>query len=343
MTRQSSFASHRIAAGCCLLVAASGVSAATFTAAVSSSSGNINIGGPTNEDFRQDAFAAAASSSSTSTERNVLGNSDGLGTAGASAWSTSAPGSMRLLTQADAHIVSTNGGGALGQGTASADTSINDSFVVLANGCVVAANCGVGAIGTMTFSIRFDAGFLGGGDYHTSTPEGGTGGYSLFGEWNSGGQVGSGIDGATWLRGAHAELHQSGDPMLSSTNGGAGLQTFTIAFTFGTPVSLSMTAHAVAQAGAIFDFYASQDGNGGSSANAGYATDMSHTIAWNGISAVRDADGALISSFGAFSADTGYDYAQAFAAPVPEPETWALMAAGIAALRLYRRRVGRHA
>lgn len=340
MTRFASSAPLRIAACCCLLAAGSAAAAADFQASATGSSGNINVSGPTDEVFRQDSVAVQASASSTSTERNEASDSSGLATSAASAWSTSAAGGMRLLTQASTRMISTHGGAAGGQATGSADTSMRDSFVVLADGCIVAA-CATGAIGTMTFSVRFDAGFDGGGNYRSSTPDGGNGGWSVLGEWNASGFLGSGIDGAEWFRGAYSALDQRGEPLVTSTGGGAGLGTFTTTFEFGMPISLFMRAHAVSQSGVKFDYYASQDGDGGSSADAGYTTDMSHTIAWNGISEVRDADGAPISGFGAVSADTGYDYARAFAAPVPEPHSWALMAAGLAALRLYRRRVGR--
>lgn len=317
-------------AGFVVLAAASSVAwSADFFASVSSASGNINVSGPTNDDARRNSGGVQASSSSQSTENNPGGFSSGVSNAMSNASGSSSPGGMRLLTQAGVTMLSTNGGAAGGQATASADTSVNDSFVLLASGCTVAANCADGAFGSMQFSIRFDGGFVGGGSYSTSTPEGGNGGYRLLGEWNSAGAVGTDIDRSEWLRGEHSYNDQRGIPQVSSTGGGAGLQTFVMNFTFGSTVSLQMSAHAVSQVGAFFDFYASQGGTGGSSADVGYATDLSHTIAWNGISEVRDASGALVTAFRAVSADSGYDYANGFAAPVPEPQTWALLAAGL--------------
>ncbi len=324
-----------------LALATTGAWAASFTAGVSSASGNIQVSGPTNEDFQQGAGAVQASSSSQSTENNPGGSSSGISNSSSNASSMAAPGGMRLLTNAGVNMLSTNGGAAGGQATGSADASINDSFMLTALGCTVAANCANGAVGTMSFSIRFDANLGGGGTYNTSTPDGGNGGYSVLGEWNASGSAGSGIDGVSWLRGEYSASDQRGMPLTSSTGGGAGLQTFVMSFEFGSTISLQMRAHAVAQAGVGYDFYASQDGNGGSSADAAFTADLGHTIAWNGISEVRDASGALVTNFSARSADSGYDYAQAFAAPVPEPETWALMAAGLVFVVWRRRGSGR--
>ena len=63
---------------------------------------------------------------------------------------------------------------------------------------------------------------------------------------------------------------------------------------------------------------------------AGGQADLAHTIAWGGISNLRDENGQTLSGFTAISASSGYDYVNAFpAAAVPEAETYAMMLAGL--------------
>lgn len=62
---------------------------------------------------------------------------------------------------------------------------------------------------------------------------------------------------------------------------------------------------------------------------AGGQADLRHTIAWGGISNLRDESGQAISGFTAISASSGYDYVNAFPAAVPESETYAMMLAGL--------------
>jgi hypothetical protein len=321
--------------------------AADFSVSVFAASGNIQTGGPTNEDTQTSPTGAATSRSSTSTERYATASDSGTGNAASTGQGSAQAGGLRLLAESSASMVSTNGGAAGGLATGRVDASSNDSFTVLAGSCAVPALCGAGALGTLTFSIRFDASFGGGGTYASSTPGGGNGGWSVLGAWDASGGVFTGVDGTSWLRGDYRAVDQRGQPLVQTTNGGAGVQDFTVAFQFGTPISLQMRANAVSQSSTFFDYYASQDGNGGSSGGAAYVTDLAHTIAWNGIAAIRDASGATVLDFTALSADTGYDYARAYGvavAPVPEPETWALMAAGLAGLgSIARRRQRREA
>ena len=57
-------------------------------------------------------------------------------------------------------------------------------------------------------------------------------------------------------------------------------------------------------------------------------------MTWQGITAVRDQSGLTLTNFSAVDPDSGFN----FASPVPEPETGVLMAIGMAALFLARRK-----
>lgn len=76
----------------------------------------------------------------------------------------------------------------------------------------------------------------------------------------------------------------------------------------------------------------------GGDALAGGQADLSHTIAWGGISDLRDENGQLINGFTALSASSGYDYVNAFPSAVPEPTSAALTLAGLALLGTWVRR-----
>jgi hypothetical protein len=67
-------------------------------------------------------------------------------------------------------------------------------------------------------------------------------------------------------------------------------------------------------------------------------SDMGHSITWAGISAVRDAQGNLLTEYSALSADSGFDYAAPYVSSVPEPGAPALLLAGLAALGFAGRR-----
>lgn len=68
-------------------------------------------------------------------------------------------------------------------------------------------------------------------------------------------------------------------------------------------------------------------------------SDMSHTVAWGGVLALRDADGAPVSGdWSLSSASSSFDYRQAYAAPVPEPGTLAMAVGGLAVVAGWARR-----
>ena len=72
-------------------------------------------------------------------------------------------------------------------------------------------------------------------------------------------------------------------------------------------------------------------------------SDLGHTIAWGGITELRDANNQLVSNFSAFSASSGFDYRNAYVSVVPELPTPALTVLGLGLMGLFslhRRRTG---
>lgn len=108
-----------------------------------------------------------------------------------------------------------------------------------------------------------------------------------------------------------------------------GLHGINITAPFGHTLSISMGGETWASA-------AGGQGRGGDALSGGYA-DLGHTIAWAGISNLRDQNGLAIASYTAISPTSGYDYVTPFASAVPEPAAAALMLAGLAGLAARRR------
>ena len=78
---------------------------------------------------------------------------------------------------------------------------------------------------------------------------------------------------------------------------------------------------------------------GGDMLSGGLA-DLGHTIAWAGITNLRDQNGQAIANYTAISPTSGYDYVTPFASAVPEPASAALMVLGLLGLAAGRRRAG---
>lgn len=57
--------------------------------------------------------------------------------------------------------------------------------------------------------------------------------------------------------------------------------------------------------------------------------DLGNTIAWGGIVSLTDAQGRAVSGFSALSSGSGFDYAAAYVAAVPEPAALLQMLAGL--------------
>lgn len=103
----------------------------------------------------------------------------------------------------------------------------------------------------------------------------------------------------------------------------------TLDFTFGSPFGLSYSMIADSNARSTisaYKFLGAGEANG--------AADMSHTLLWGGIGGVFGANGAAVTDY-SVTALSGFDYRNA--APVPEPATYALLLAGLAAIGCIRR------
>lgn len=81
---------------------------------------------------------------------------------------------------------------------------------------------------------------------------------------------------------------------------------------------------------------------GGGEALAYGAADLGNTIAWSGITELRDASGQLISDFSAISATSGFDYRNAYVSAVPIPAAAWLFGSGLLGLIGVTRRKIRH-
>jgi hypothetical protein len=122
------------------------------------------------------------------------------------------------------------------------------------------------------------------------------------------------------------------DAFNSITDGNAnfGTQSFTLPIVFGSRLDLSFSGTVEVRAGAsstIPGVPATLDAFG--------ALDLGNTLAWGGITDLRDANGVAVTEFDATSSDTGFNYAQAYVA-VPEPGTFAILLTGMLGLAARR-------
>lgn len=124
------------------------------------------------------------------------------------------------------------------------------------------------------------------------------------------------------------------DIVAGGSREGMGIYDYQLEFEFGSPIHMNWLGSASSSA----DLRAG-DGNAiGALSAMGYAA-FSNSFYWDGISTVTDAGGNLVSGFTALNS-VGIDYARSMAdaAVVPEPGTWALMAAGMGLLGMLARR-----
>jgi hypothetical protein len=304
--------------------------APTITVQVSAASNTRNMSGP--NDFQRQTGQVPLDLSATSMVDEQFSGRSGA-SAGSHGESTargqSGPGLMRLEAWAygstDAFQAPSTGGA-----SSSALAGLRDNFAIVAPGCDL---CTLGSRGTMTFSIYFDGGLFGGGEFESDLlPSNGGGGYEFNANWSTtfglqtaGGPVSSNVGGSAG--GTYRGNQNPGSVVSTSTGLGAGRHSFTMDFAFGFPLDLQWQARVAAVVGA---------GSTGNErhliASSNALADFSHTFAWAGIQSVLDANGQPVSGFTALN-DTGYDYALSFlpggVVSVPEPGTFALMLAGL--------------
>jgi len=140
------------------------------------------------------------------------------------------------------------------------------------------------------------------------------------------------LDDANFVPGPEAQFAiqgqgQMGFPYNETVNQ---LVTFTTNVTLGTPFELGVFARALA-GNASF---------GSVSAFSEATVDFSNTITWAGISALTLNGNAVAYTL---TSASGIDWTQAYAAPVPEPATWALWAGALLSMGALRWRQGQPA
>lgn len=195
-----------------------------------------------------------------------------------------------------------------------------------------------GAVFTVTAQVRVD------GAAGAATTPGWTGAFQQnradgFSDWQSWVRVIQGVNGNTLAElraGQDCSARTSfGTPPGCVSSGLPGLQT----------ISFQMLNH-----GALLQLDMRGWASAGTSVNLSLGqvsadswSDLGHTIAWGGITELRDANNQLVSNFSAFSASSGFDYRNAYVSAVPELPTPALAVLGLGLmglLSLHRRRAG---
>ncbi|MGM9484544.1 PEP-CTERM sorting domain-containing protein [Roseateles sp. NT4] len=317
---------NRLLAGLGLsLLAGIAAAAPHFTATVQATSGTMNIPGQT--DYQSGAGATPLTFSAASSQRENFGPGGMAQAEGSSAaFASAVPGALRVSAASGGVVQGIGSSNMSAQGGGGANASLDDAFTILASQCGNLAVCGNGAVGSLSFSIVAH-GQIGG----SGGPASGVGG-----QWTADFSLTTGsvpnpplATSVAW-HADHAISMSDNIVTSESWHDGFGTKTFTVSFVFGTPINLHMAASATSLAGASFIY---------GSNSAGFVTDLSHTLGWGGISGVTDAAGNAI-GYSALGA-SGFNFAQPFTSPVPEPASLLMMGVGLLALlTLSRRRPG---
>jgi hypothetical protein len=297
---------------------ASAVAAATVLPAVAlaadfSASSNVRVetSSPgsfilTDPQSATDAHAASV----TSQKSHVAPNQD----ASALATATAEAGALHVFATGQA----TNGEPAGTQSAAissgSADAASYDSFLLLADGY------SQGTLAFVTASVLLDGSLF---------EHEGSGTYRYAQSWNAWVAAGSNGGGGAW-----SDFQSNYAVCPACSNGGTlGLQTIGFYAVIGAMNGVSMSLHVD---NSVFM-------NMGEPGSVSGTMDLANTFSWAGITSVT-VGGVPVSDFSAVSADTGFDYAKAYAEPgaVPEPTTWAMMIGGLglAGVAFRRRQAG---
>ena len=195
-----------------------------------------------------------------------------------------------------------------------------------------------GAAFTVTAQVRVD-----GGAGAATTPSW-TGAFQQnradgFTNWQSWVRVIQGVNGPTLAElraGQDCSARTSfGTPLGCISSGLPGLQTISFQMV-NNGALLQLDMRGWASAGTSVNLVIGQ-------VSADSWSDLGNTIAWGGITELRDANNQVVADFSAFSASSGFDYRNAYVSAVPELPTPALAVLGLGLmglLSLHRRRAG---
>ena len=191
-----------------------------------------------------------------------------------------------------------------------------------------------GAAFTVTAQVRVD-----GSAVATTTP-GWNGMFQQnradgFSDWQSWVRVNQGVNGPTLAElraGLDCQARTSfGTPPGCVSSGLPGMRTITFPMVNGALLQLDMRGWA--SAGTSVNLSIGQ-------VSADSWSDLGNTIAWGGITELRDANNQLVTNFSAFSASSGFDYRNAYVSVVPELPTPVLVVLGLGLMGLLGLRRG---
>lgn len=298
----------RVAAALLLLCGAAGASAATFVATASTHTLPVVSG-----DASQSASGHAPVQAGADSSGGRLLPNGGEETATATVRATA--------DMAGVHLFASTGGTITGASfsdfaspvaQAKGSASMGDSFTLsvpgLAAGVPLSASFGLSVSGALS-----GEGLGAGVDEARSSWDAAL---SVIG---SNGQTRVDLGNACYASNASPGLNCFGDPF--------GFFTVSGVFANGSIVSFSIQGN-----------ISSSVNLSGTDGRAVSTADLGHTIAWGGITALRDAQGQLLSGYTALSTSNGYDYVNPFVSVVPEPSGAALLLAGLAVVGTLARR-----
>lgn len=227
---------------------------------------------------------------------------------------------LSAVGRAEAIYADANGANAGGSGRAQAQYA--DFFTLNVPGYAA------GTVFTMTVPIRVDATLVHEAQYDGGPDSGYVEGVATWDvsasltQWVTGGTSASFNARRTCSSNSYGTVCQGDDVGL-----------YTLSFSMS---NLTMQALMGVNASAFAKGYAGLP-YGGNAVGGGVA-DLLHTVAWGGISELRDPNGVLVSNFSAPSTTTDLDYRNAYVSAVPDAPTSLLLAIGLAAIGTQRRR-----
>ena len=287
---------------------------ANYFGRTSAGSGTTQVPGPSDNDIYD---ATAPGSTSSSSAITIVGPTASMDAA-SSSFAGASPGAAHASAVARARAGNSIPGQASASSSASSSGDFRDVFALNA------ASFAAGTQVLLTFGVDVHGSF--GGDGSIVGGNGPTGGWAVEGFWRATTFVNANnfVQGQSLFRNSNGIVNTTGD-------GHFGTSLYTVNVLLGLN-SVRLLADASASARVATDFsIASTD-------EAALVSDLGNAVGWGGIVALRTLDGTAITDFSAVSSSSGFDYAHAFSQPVPEPETYAMLLAGLGLLGFSARR-----